>query len=36
MAEKISSQRNWAAGRARNASVPHDAQKPPPERRMEL
>ena len=36
MAEKISSQRNWAAGRARNASVPNDVQNPPPERRMEL
>ena len=36
MAEKISSQRKWAAGRARNASVPHGMQKPEPTRQMEL
>ena len=36
MAEKISSQRNWAEGRARNASVPHGMQRPAPTRRMEL
>ena len=36
MAEKISSQRNWAAGRARNASVPHAAAISEPTRRMEL
>jgi SpoVK/Ycf46/Vps4 family AAA+-type ATPase len=36
MAEKINSQRNWAAGRARNASVPHAMQTPEPSRRMEL
>ena len=35
MAEKISSQRNWAAGRARNASVPHGAKTPEPTRQME-
>jgi ATP-dependent 26S proteasome regulatory subunit len=36
MAEKISSQRNWAAGRARNASVPQGAQTPELTRQMEL
>ncbi len=36
MAEKISSQRNWAAGRARNASVPQAVQMQDPARRMEL
>ena len=36
MAEKISSQRNWAAGRARNASVPTEALRPEPSRLMEL
>ena len=36
MAEKISSQRKWAAGRARNASVPHGTQRPEPTRQMEL
>jgi len=36
MAEKINSQRNWAAGRARNASVPHGTQRPEPTRQMEL
>jgi SpoVK/Ycf46/Vps4 family AAA+-type ATPase len=37
MAEKISSQRNWAAGRARNASVPHGAAPTlEPARRMEF
>jgi ATP-dependent 26S proteasome regulatory subunit len=36
MAEKITSQRNWAAGRARNASVPNGNEQPEPARRMEL
>jgi hypothetical protein len=36
MAEKISSQRNWASGRARNASVPHGMGGPAPTRKMEL
>jgi SpoVK/Ycf46/Vps4 family AAA+-type ATPase len=36
MSEKISAQRNWAAGRARNASIPHPVKKEAEERRMEL
>ena len=36
MAEKISSQRQWASGRARNASVPYTLLPREPERRMEL
>jgi ATP-dependent 26S proteasome regulatory subunit len=36
MAEKISSQRNWAAGRARNASVPNGAARPEPSRLIEF
>ena len=36
MAEKVSSQRNWAVGRARNASVPQGAQTPELTRQMEL
>lgn len=35
MSEKISHQRNWAAGRARNASVPHETRRPEPTRQME-
>ncbi len=36
MAEKISSQRNWAVGRARNASVPHALEAREPRQQMEL
>jgi hypothetical protein len=36
MSEKISSQRNWAIGRARNASVPRGAEPPELTRQMEL
>jgi SpoVK/Ycf46/Vps4 family AAA+-type ATPase len=36
MDEQISRLRSWAEGRARNASVPRDAQKTAPVRRMEL
>ena len=36
MSEKISSQRNWAVGRARNASVPRAMQTEEPVRQMEL
>jgi hypothetical protein len=36
MAEKISSQRNWAVGRARNASVPHAVDSREPVREMEF
>jgi ATPase family associated with various cellular activities (AAA) len=36
MAERINSQRNWAAGRARNASVAAPVTKAPESRRMEL
>jgi hypothetical protein len=36
MSEKISAQRNWASGRARNASVPHLLKPESEQRRMEL
>jgi SpoVK/Ycf46/Vps4 family AAA+-type ATPase len=36
MAEKITAQRNWSVGRARNASVPRDMQAGEAKRRMEL
>ncbi|MGD0613919.1 MAG: AAA family ATPase [Verrucomicrobiota bacterium] len=36
MAEKISAQRNWAVGRARNASVPHAVDSREPVREMEF
>jgi hypothetical protein len=36
MSEKISAQRNWAAGRARNASIPHPMKNEAEARRMEL
>jgi len=36
MSEKISAQRNWATGRARNASVPHLVEPESEQRRMEL
>jgi len=36
MSEKISAQRDWAFGRARNASIPHPLQKLEATRHMEL
>jgi hypothetical protein len=36
MDEQINRLRNWAEGRARNASVPREAQKTGTVRRMEL
>jgi len=36
MIEKVSAQRAWAAGRARNASTAHPAQIAQESRRMEL
>jgi hypothetical protein len=36
MSEKISAQRNWAAGRARNASIAHPVKNEAEARRMEL
>ena len=36
MDEQINRLRNWAEGRARNASVPRDTQKASSVRRMEL